>query len=321
MPRLSLLLVVVALLAAIVGATYALRFDPELAFWTEASKRKLSWVDEMRAKHGHVIGVVGGSTTAFAIDAQMLEKDYGLPVANLGLHADMGPSIFAWFGFSNLQRGDILILSIEPSLLNGDTSARNLGIRFALALGKPEILKSSGSSMLRLLNPIVLQPGGYHVMTMIGKVLLGLPSYRYRIEDSVPGGLQVTNEKRLIDGLGATESAAFLRLSPSSHKLLKRIQTEAASRGIKVFYMLPWMYAPELTADALRENNLRMLDQISEYLPVLRDEECGVHTNPNDFADTPQHLTHDAAQYRSRVFAESLRKLPRKQTYNHSFPD
>jgi len=95
MPRLTLLLLIVALLAAAAGATYALRLNPEMDFWKEAADRKLAWVHEVRAKHGYVIGVIGGSTTTFGIDAETLEREHGLPVANLGLHAGMGSQLLS----------------------------------------------------------------------------------------------------------------------------------------------------------------------------------------------------------------------------------
>jgi hypothetical protein len=79
MPRLTLTLLAIALLAAIAGATYVLRFNPEMDFWRQAAERKLAWADQMRRTHGRVIGVVGGSTTTFGVDAGLMEKEAGLP--------------------------------------------------------------------------------------------------------------------------------------------------------------------------------------------------------------------------------------------------
>ncbi len=38
--------------------------------------------------------------------------------------------------------------------------------------------------------------GGYYVMTMLGKLVLNQPLYRYSIKDYRPGGLQTTSERR-----------------------------------------------------------------------------------------------------------------------------
>lgn len=310
MPRLSLLLVLVALLAAIVGATYALRFDPELAFWTEASKRKLSWVDQMRAKHGHVIGVVGGSTTAFAIDAQMLEKEHGLPVVNLGLHAGMGPEACAGFGFAALQPGDTLIVSLEPSMLAEEQSGpTSLGVRIAWALGQPAVLNwgNPASSWRHLANPAKLQPGGYHVMTMLGKLLLKQPPYRYSIENSRPGGLQTTSERRPSELSRPSSDDQSLKVSESGYTLLSRIRKEAAARGVRVAYLLPWAYASDAEARQVRQNNKQLLREIGKHLPVIDEPELGVRTEPDEFADSRQHLTEAAAQKRSHQLGPLLR--------------
>jgi hypothetical protein len=310
MPRLTLSLALVALLALIFGATYALRFDPELIFWKEAAARKLSWVEQMRAKHGHVFGVVGGSTTTFAIDAELIERDYGLPVANLGLHAGMGPVTCAGFGLAALQRGDTLIVSIEPSLLTSkDVGATSLATRLAYSLGKPEILHwQKGESFTSHAADLTkLQPGGGHIITMLGKLAMGLPLYRYSTASSLPGGLQVTDERRYFRvNPDITTENTTLSLSPDGAALLANIRQTAERRGIRAVYVLPWAYAPEQSARIQRQANSHFLDQVDAIMPVVREPAMGVHTARDDFADTGQHLTAEAARHRSRIFAKSL---------------
>jgi len=316
MPRLSLLLLLVALLAAIVGATYALRFDPELAFWTETSKRKLSWVEQMRAKHGYVIGVVGGSSTAFAIDAQMLENDYGLPVANLGLHAGMGPEACVGLGFAALKKGDTMILSLEPTMISEETNSKAMGTRFAYGLGKPELLdwRRTRSPLDSVSSFFQLQPGGYHVVTMLGKLALGQPLYRYSVDQMRPGGLQVTSEKRsLTIPQKDSEAPQQYRLSEDGKRFLKNTKVEAERRGITVAYLLPWSYAPAESSEVLRSANRVLLGEIDEIMPVIFEPNSGIHTAKEDFADTGQHLTAKAAIMRSTTLASILELLHRRQ--------
>jgi hypothetical protein len=314
MPRLSLLLVVVALLGAIVGATYALRFDPELAFWTEAAKRKLNWVDEMRAKHGHVIGVVGGSTTTFAIDAQTLEKEHGLPVANLGLHAGMGPEACVGFGFAALERGDTMILSLEPTMISDGIDTTAMGTRFAYGLGKLELLYwRRTSSLVDLVSSFFqLQPGGYHVVTMLGKLALGQPLYRYSVDQMRPGGLQITSEKRsLAVPQNDSKTPQEYRLPEDGRRFLENTKAEAKRRGIKVAYLLPWSYAPAELSETLRSANRKLISEVNEILPVIFEFNVGIHTNKADFADTSQHLNEKAAARRSLSLVPALQSLQR----------
>jgi len=306
------MLLTVALLAGICGATYVLRFNPEMDFWRQAADRKLAWADQMRRTHGRVIGVVGGSTTTFGVDAGLLEREAGLPVANLGLHAGMGPDVCVGFGFAALQRGDILILSLEPSMLTEELQAMPLGGRLAWVLGKPELLAwdhpPSCLTWPSLLTQ--LQPGGYHVVTMLGKLALQKELYRYNMEEARLGGLQVTKERRpFAESMNLSAGPGHGRLSESGSALLKRIRDEAARRGIRVAYVIPWAYWPEESAAARRTANQDFLRQVQEILPVLREPNLGVHSVLADFADSGQHLTAEAAAARSRVLAETLWEL------------
>jgi hypothetical protein len=310
MPRLTLALAIVALLAVVFGATYALRFDPELLFWKEAAARKLSWVEQMRAKHGHVIGVVGGSTTTFGIDAELIEREYNLPVANLGLHAGMGPITCVGFGLASLQKGDTLIVSLEPGLLTDeDTGTTGLGTRFAYAMGKPEYLHwmQEIPTQSRLADLTMLMPGGRLVVTMLGKVGLGIPLYRYSLVDTRPGGLQVTDERRdfIVDPADSSGQSK-LELSPAGAELLTDLRTEAEQRGIHVVYVLPWAYSPAEVAEQVRQANINYLDQVESIVPVLREQNMGVHSVREDFADSGQHLTEIAARKRSHRFVATL---------------
>jgi hypothetical protein len=308
-PWLALLLVCCAVLAWLLGAAYTWFLDPEMKFWTAAAKQKLDWVEKMRAEHGYVIGVVGGSTTTFGIDAEYIEREYALPVANLGLHFGMGPACVG-FGLSALGRGDVLVLSLEPAMLVAENpNATPLGSKLSMLLGRPEmngwLEENSVLSAIQSLGN--LQPGGYHVATMIGKLALGQPLYRYTIEKMQPGGLQATDERQFIAGgmeLSAKEEKT--KLSPGGAAFLNHANMEAEKRGIKVLYLLPWSYcAPEM-AEPRRKANEIFLAQISERVPVLREPSLGVHDRIEDFSDSSQHLTAEAARSRSRFLAETL---------------
>ena len=313
MPRLTLKLLLVALVTSVAGATYAMWFNPEMHFWRTVAERKLLWVEQMRAKHGHVIGVVGGSTTTFAIDAGMIEREYGLPVANLGLHAGVGAEACAGFGLAVLQRGDTLIVSIEPSLLAGeDVGATGLATRLAYSLGKPEMLHwTKGESIASQAADLTkLQPGGGHVITMLGKLAMRMPLYRYSAENSLPGGLQVTDERRNFNAAPATSiEDAALSLSPEGAALLANINQEAERRGIRAVYVLPWAYAAEQPAKIQRQANSHFLDQVEAIMPVIREPENGVHTERQDFSDSGQHLTLEGAIKKSHSFRKALNQI------------
>jgi hypothetical protein len=308
-PWLALLLVGCAVLAWLLGAAYTWFLDPEMKFWTAAAKQKLEWVDKMREKHGYVIGVVGGSTTTFGIDAEYIEREHGLPVANLGLHFGMGPAVVG-FGLSALEKGDVLVLSLEPAMLVAEKPGTTpLGSKLSILLGRPEIdgwleenpMLSAIKSLGRL------QPGGYHVATMIGKLALGQPLYRYTMDKMRPGGLQTTDERKFVaGGMDLSPKDGEMGLSPGGAAFLDHTAMEAAKRGIRVLYLLPWSYcAPEVAAQRRKANEILLAD-ISELAPVLWEPSLGVHDRIEDFSDSVQHLTAEAAKSRSRFLAETL---------------
>ncbi len=330
-PRLALLLIFIALGAWMIGALYTWFFDPEMKFWEAAARQKIDWVEKMREKHGYVIGVVGGSTTTFGIDAEYIERKHGLPVANLGLHVGMDPEALVGFGLSSLREGDTLVLSLEPSILTEDYSETSkLGSKLSLILGRPEMLNwdqeipwlSSTKALA------TLAPGGYHVMTMLGKIAMHSPLYRYSIDNLRPGGLQVTLEKRDFAGSKQTaaESAKSLRLSPSGVRILQRVRDQAAARHIRVLYLLPWSYVPSDKTESAIDWNSHFLEEVGAYVRIIREPNIGVHGDLSDFADSGQHLTESAAIGRSEVFAGALisegsdsREQAQSEQYPNSF--
>lgn len=309
-PRLASPLIGTALAAWLAGALYTWFADPEMKFWTAAARQKLSWVETMRGKHGYVIGVVGGSTTTFGIDADYLQSKHNLPVANLGLHAGMGSDACAGFGFAVLQKNDMLIISLEPSMLGEESGPQPLGTKLAVALGQHDMLHwdRPPSLLSRMSVATQLQPGGYHVVTMLGKLAMRKPPYRYSIDQTMPGGLQVTSERRTFTAsMDLSAEPTALDLAVRGRDLLQRIKNEADRRGITVAYVLPWAYCPEDLADVRRAANEKLLAQIAEFMPVLREPNVGVHSCLEDFSDSGQHLTAEAAKRRSKVLSATLR--------------
>ena len=309
-PRLALLLLVTAVLAWCVGVLYTWFVDPEMKFWTAAARQKIDWVEKMREKHGYVIGVVGGSTTTFGIDAEYIEREYNLPVANLGLHVGMGPEACIGLGLSALRKGDTLVLSLEPAAFTADyPEASKLGSKLALLLGRPKMTTWDGKNpQLGLVRSLAMAaPGGYHVMTMLGKLALGMPLYRYSIENLRPGGLQITDERRdFAAELTFSTPDQVSLISARGAELLKNTQLAANQRGIKLVYVLPWSYWPRESAPQRRAANTAFLESLDQHTQVLFEKAVGVHSEVKDFADSGQHLTQAAARARSSQLAEHL---------------
>ena len=68
---------------------------------------RLNSVDEDK------IVVVGGSSVAFGLDSELLERYTGMPVVNFGLYADLGTKMMLDLSLSGINEGDVVILAPE----------------------------------------------------------------------------------------------------------------------------------------------------------------------------------------------------------------
>jgi hypothetical protein len=53
-----------------------------------------------------------------------------------------------------------------------------------------------------------------------------------------------------------------------------------------VAYSLPWGYTPAGRVEGFRQENARILLQISQFIPVLKDPSLGADLHTGHFADT-----------------------------------
>ena len=81
------------------------------AFVAELSNKfeRLSSIDEPK------VIVVGGSSVAFGLDSETMERELGMPVVNFGLYASLGTKLMMDLSRANIGDGDIVIISPEMS--------------------------------------------------------------------------------------------------------------------------------------------------------------------------------------------------------------
>lgn len=69
--------------------------------------------DRLNEIDGEKIVVVGGSSVAFGLDSELLERYTGMPVVNFGLYADLGTKMMLDLSLSGISEGDVVILAPE----------------------------------------------------------------------------------------------------------------------------------------------------------------------------------------------------------------
>ena len=69
--------------------------------------------ERLNGVDGEKIVVVGGSSVAFGLDSELLERYTGMPVVNFGLYADLGTKMMLDLSLSGISKGDVVILAPE----------------------------------------------------------------------------------------------------------------------------------------------------------------------------------------------------------------
>jgi len=231
----------------------------------------------------------------------MLER-HKLPVLNLGFAAGMGANVLTRYALETLQPGDTLVVALELGLLSGPVELEPLGVQFLLASGHSELLRDNGQIpwATALLD---LRPGGYHVFTLLGKVLLGQPLYRYAPAEFETGGWHKVAARRDLGVPVVTTN----KLSSAGRAWLVKIRDECLRRNVRVACTIPWQFCMPEDLGALQRQNLQFLREMSAVLPVLREPSLGTHAVREHFADTDMHPTAEAAGLRTDELAAAIK--------------
>ena len=91
------------------GLTASLPQTYHETFVAELSNKfdRLCSIDEPK------VVVVGGSSVAFGIDSEAMERELGMPVVNFGLYATLGTKLMLDLSRANIGEGDVVILTPE----------------------------------------------------------------------------------------------------------------------------------------------------------------------------------------------------------------
>jgi hypothetical protein len=308
-PAFAVLLLAVALAALGLSAFYTLRLNPELNYFRAANRLQSTWAETMTREHGAKVVVYGGSSCEFSIDVERLLHTHQMPAVNMGRGAAMGASVLTVAALQYTRPGDTLVAALEPSLLNGSLDPPSLGVQFSVVTGhtewvtRPAVGTKSLSWLSVLLN---LRPGGYHALTMLGKLAGGKPPFRYDVNDIRPGGFSQTVVRLPIDG--PTPHSGVV--SEDARSFLAALRDWSREHHVRVAYALPWSFSPPESAKAYQQLNARFLLEIAEFLPVLRDPRLGAYTVREHFADTALHLTAEGAALRTDELADLIKRWP-----------
>jgi len=302
------MLVGVAAAGAWAGAAfYSLHLNPELNFYRELSRVQRSWASELDKKTSSKIAAIGGSSTIFSLMPERAWEKHGVALVNFGLAAGMGPQVILLRGMENVQAGDTLLISFEPGLLTEDGAVPSFGIQYAFLEKRPEWVCSPalGFSAISWSSAfLALRPGAYHMVALGGRMLRGMPAYRYSIKNTRKDAW-VTTEPRAFEeaypGFGS-------RLGHGWGQIFGALRIWAKEREVRLMYALPWAYCPPSQVSEFQTKNAKFLLLLEPHLPSLYDPRLGALSEKNLFADSPQHLNQEGSWLRTDDLCQWLMK-------------
>jgi hypothetical protein len=305
-PRLAFLLLATGVLVWGLEVIYTLRWNPELQFLGHAYRIKAARAEGISAEGRSKWVILGGSSSFFSIDTERLGELTGRPAVNFGLAAGIGASVLSQAAVQFTRSGDTLLVALEPVLLTDSMEPPSLGVQFSFVAGHPEWFSAPaiGTNRVPWASALLaLRPGGYHTLTMLGKLVRGGSLYRYSAGDVRVDGFAQTDVR--VEAYQAGLHSG--RLPPASRNFLRALREWCDARKITAYYVLPWSYASPDEADVLRHLNVSLLMEVMEFLPVIKDPRLGVYPEVEHFADSGYHLNQIGAAIRTQELADLLR--------------
>jgi hypothetical protein len=300
-------LFIAAFVAWGLGHAYTTKLNPEIVFWRFAYQIKTKHSEKLQREGKAKWVIAGGSSSAFQVDLEVLNREHGMEAVNMGMHAGMGATVLSALAMEECRAGDTLVLMIEPKLFLKDLEISQLGYQACQAILKPEISKRLAEMgyYQKIQGFFAMRPGLYSATTITAKWLKGRESYRYQ-KGSIREGGQITT---LVDARPFKSLASNKEEIPeASLTFLRQIRERMETQGVRVLYVLPWHYMDKsLEADA-REKNHFFLEKVGTQVQVKDDGHLGVCSEESFFADTPQHMNALGAIERSRVLGALLNK-------------
>jgi hypothetical protein len=300
------MLLLTAIVAWLGCIFYTVRLNPELKFYARAAAIKDQWAEKMTREHGPKVLIYGGSSCAFSINGEQMLDQFNLPTVNDGNAAGIGAAILSESVLGQVRPGDTLIVALEPGLLTEPLNPPALGIQFSFAVHHPEwvvhpVLHPASLNWFQAL--AALRPGGYHTVTLLGKIVSHKPLMRYQEKDLRPSGLWQTDVRVKITG----PPGYGPRLSNDARTLLQALREWCGRHDVRLAYSLPWGYTPPEKIDSFQTENADFLLQVNEIMPVLKDTHLGAYTNSEHFADTAWHLTSTGSALRTDELGREIK--------------
>lgn len=288
-----------------IGAWFNLYYFQDPAWVNSIYTQKIARAEAIKAPRR--ILLIGGSSTHFGLEAERLQKELGIPVMNLGLHAGLGLEGILKLVRGEIRSGDIVVLFPEHDLLSY-TPDENSGIlatlvglrsqRFELLQGEQENPKNVANRLLLVGSPRLFDV----VSALKSEIFTRRKPTWYKFDVNQNGdSLDSLTGKQVL-----TETS--VELSDAAFGQIDQFRQFVETRQAKLILGIPWKLAevkPKTQAQ-LRQ----VIQSLSKIAPVVYNPKTlNLKDDVSLFADTTFHLTPEGQKQRTDELAGQLRPL------------
>ena len=307
MKKFLVILLIFVFCQALILALALVNYDsfPEYAYMaaTLDKHERLSSISPPR------IIFVGGSNLAFGIRSDMVERDMGAPVVNMGLQVGLGLDFILNEVEERIGRGDIIIISPEYELFNDWFQGQ---ILINLLMFRPESIRyCQKTKLLRAFlyegHLFVSEKVDFNVCKLSGGNCFPSPPY-------MRTGFNRWGDMTLHYGMPSAKIPMIETLPAFNHRKIEvaveKIALFARScveKGARVFFSYPCVPADYLEA---ARNNVRLIESSLKSSPgliILGRPEDYVFARPL-FYNSVYHLTMEGARERTVLIESRLRE-------------
>lgn len=260
--------------------------------------------------HGPRLVFVGGSNLAFGLDSEQIGQQLPFQPINMALQASLGLEFMLAEVRNGLVAGDVVVLSPEYNLLDGQMHAKT---RLQLFENHPAATRYLVTSWRRLFDQEAFayagqfaRQGGHGWTQFSGDFFTKKPYTRdsfNRFGDVVahcdlPPKKDLSNRPLFQEGYSHAGTARSIAL-------LNEFWSDCQRRGVRVFLSFPPVPVKQL--EESRETIVRIERQLRDELKIpIIDSPQQMAQPLEDFYDTVYHLTGTGRAKRTRKLVDNL---------------
>lgn len=302
--------ILVLALAAVLSAAFSwhakCHWQIDNRYWGEALRISERYAGRLSGSHASRYVVFGGSTVRTSYIPSVFEREFGISLVNLGLHAGCGPDILAETAFRTIRPGDRVVVAVEPAFLVRETDVppTSGGIDLFLWANGLSFKKGTFFTLSPFQAPGFFRSSTRYNLLFLAKRILRRKPYRYTVAENLhEDGWMEVSERRPIPFDASERPLEPLRLGAAGRSFLLRVKTECERRGCPVVCAFP----PSLDGNPnARSAYATLALDVLPVMPVVRDPLLGVNPNPGEFADTDHHPLRIGALRATRSLGKAL---------------